>query len=67
MASLGNKNITKIFAGGNHSWVVIDDVVPVKDNYRVPSPTKTDGARANSSTPIKINTSQRGGNSSITR
>jgi hypothetical protein len=35
---LGGKNVYRIFAGGNHSWVVIDDVIPVKDNYRPPSP-----------------------------
>ena len=35
---MGNKNVSKIFAGGNHSWVVIDDIVPLRENYRAPSP-----------------------------
>lgn len=38
MASVGNKNVYRIFAGGNHSWVVIDDVIPTRKNYRTPSP-----------------------------
>jgi len=38
VADLGPKNIYKIFAGGNHSWVVIDDIMPVRENYRAPSP-----------------------------
>lgn len=28
----------KIFAGGNHSWVVLDDIIPVREKYRPPSP-----------------------------
>ena len=31
VANLGCKNVYKVFAGGNHSWVVIDDVVPVRE------------------------------------
>jgi S-formylglutathione hydrolase FrmB len=30
VASIGNKNVYRIFAGGDHSWVVIDDIIPVK-------------------------------------
>lgn len=36
--NLGAKNAYKVFAGGNHSWVVIDDILPVRENYRPPSP-----------------------------
>ncbi len=36
--SLGAKNIYKIFAGGNHSWVVIDDIMPIREHYEPPSP-----------------------------
>eukprot|EP00347_Sterkiella_histriomuscorum_P005662 403355741 len=36
--SLGNKNISKIFAGGSHSWVVLDSVVPTRDKWTAPSP-----------------------------
>ena len=38
MANIGAKNVYKIFAGGNHSWVIIDDIVPVRKRYRPPSP-----------------------------
>ena len=38
VACLGPKNVYKIFAGGNHSWVVIDDIIPVREHYRPPSP-----------------------------
>lgn len=38
VANLGPKNIYKVFAGGNHSWVVIDDIIPVRESYRPPSP-----------------------------
>ena len=38
MASVGSKNVYRIFAGGNHSWVVVDDVIPTRSNYRAPSP-----------------------------
>jgi len=38
VANIGAKNVYKIFAGGNHSWVVIDEVIPIKDKYRPPSP-----------------------------
>jgi hypothetical protein len=38
VAALGPRNIYKIFAGGNHSWVVLDDIIPVREKYRPPSP-----------------------------
>jgi S-formylglutathione hydrolase FrmB len=38
VANIGAKNVYRIFAGGNHSWVVIDDIVPMKRKYRPPSP-----------------------------
>jgi hypothetical protein len=51
---LGNKNISKIFAGGNHSWIVIDDIVPLKENYRPPSPImELENRRSASNTPLK--------------
>ena len=40
--TLGNKNIKKIFAGGNHSWVVIDTSSPIREDYDVPSPLSED-------------------------
>lgn len=40
VASLGGKNIDKIFAGGNHSWVFLDDQNPNNNNYVPPSPLK---------------------------
>lgn len=38
VSSLGNKNITQIYAGGNHSWAVIDSSCPMQENYEPPSP-----------------------------
>lgn len=36
---LGNKNVTKIFAGGSHSWVVLDSVVPMRDQWQMQQQT----------------------------
>jgi len=38
VANIGAKNVYRIFAGGNHSWVVIDDIMPVRRRHRPPSP-----------------------------
>jgi len=48
VADLGAKNVYKIFGGGNHSWVVIDDILPVRENYRPPSPVNHMNAQINS-------------------
>jgi hypothetical protein len=45
---LGYKNVMKIHSGGNHSWVVLDDLVPVRDHYIPPSPCKKDTTTKNS-------------------
>lgn len=42
VASLGPRNISRIFAGGNHSWVVLDENMPVRESYRPPSPLACD-------------------------
>jgi hypothetical protein len=44
--SLLSVNGYKIFAGGNHSWVVLDDVMPKKEEFIAGGPasqTKEDG------------------------
>ena len=33
--SIGNKNISALFAGGSHSWIIIDDDHPIKHNPKV--------------------------------
>ena len=38
VGSIGDKNVYRIFAGGNHSWIVIDDIIPQRNMYRPPSP-----------------------------
>lgn len=55
--SLGSKNISKVFAGGNHTWVVLDQVLPVKDKWEMPSPLKQSNLdnRSFSNTPIRKN------------
>lgn len=40
---MGGKNLYSIFAGGHHSWVTIDDLMPVKEHYRPPSPVGFNG------------------------
>lgn len=32
------KNVYRLFAGGNHSWVLLDEFVPLRKGYRPPSP-----------------------------
>jgi hypothetical protein len=61
IAELGPKNIYKIFAGGNHSWVVIDDIMPLRENYRPPSPVMN--SNFNITSPSQL--SPRVGNSAI--
>lgn len=36
--SIGDKNIDRIFAGGSHSWITLNDIDPVRSNYRFPDP-----------------------------
>jgi len=38
VAALGARQIQAVFAGGSHSWVVIDEHMPVREAYRPPSP-----------------------------
>jgi len=51
ISSLGPKNIFKVFAGGNHSWVVIDDVMPNREYYVAPSPLQPPNLNSISNTP----------------
>ena len=38
VGSLAGKNISKIFAGGHHSWFLIDSENPILHNYEPPTP-----------------------------
>lgn len=38
VTSIGPKNITRIFAGGNHTWATIDYENPDRENYQPPEP-----------------------------
>lgn len=38
--TLGPKNIKDIYAGGDHSWVVLDELNPDKSQYSSPSPLR---------------------------
>jgi len=40
LSSLRGKNVGKIFAGGNHSWVILDYDNPVNHDYSPPSPLR---------------------------
>jgi len=35
-------NITNIFAGGHHSWLITDNIIPEKEDYEIPSPLEAD-------------------------
>jgi hypothetical protein len=62
---LGPRNIYKIFAGGNHSWVVLDDIIPVREKYRAPSPLPQD-APSVSRSPSAAREKSRGGSETRT-
>lgn len=36
--SLADKNVYRIFCGGNHTWVLIDEFIPIRNRIRAPSP-----------------------------
>ena len=63
VVSLGPRNIYKIFAGGNHSWVVLDDIIPVREKYRAPSPLP-EKAPSISHSPTRGRDKSRGGSES---
>lgn len=44
VSSLTDKNIYRIFAGGNHSWVLLDEIIPMRRYPRAPSPLEGDKA-----------------------
>ena len=53
LKSLADKNVYRIFAGGNHSWVLLDEIVPMRKNVRPPSPLEGDKAQKPNSSPQK--------------
>ena len=38
VSALGPKNVQRIFAGGDHSWVILDQNYPEREDYAPPSP-----------------------------
>ena len=38
LRSLADKNVYRIFAGGNHSWILLDEIIPMRNAQRPPSP-----------------------------
>jgi len=38
--SLADKNVHRIFCGGNHTWVLLDEFLPIRNNARAPSPLR---------------------------
>lgn len=42
LRTLADKNIYRLFAGGNHSWVLLDEIIPMRTNVRPPSPLHVD-------------------------
>jgi len=50
MESLQEKNVYRIFAGGNHSWILLDAYVPRRAGYQHPSPLKGEEEKSQSPT-----------------
>ena len=42
VSALGNLKACKVFAGGNHSWAVVNLKDPIRENYSPPSPLLDD-------------------------
>lgn len=40
IVELAEKNVGKIYAGGDHSWAVVDETSPFIKDYEPPSPIK---------------------------
>lgn len=38
VSALGPKNVQRIYAGGNHSWALLDPAEPIRRDYEPPSP-----------------------------
>jgi len=38
LRSLADKNVYRLFCGGNHTWALIDEFMPMRVRPRVPSP-----------------------------
>ena len=45
--SLGGKNVQHIFAGGHHSWALLDYEDPEDIDYETPSPLRTPKSKSN--------------------
>ena len=50
LESMQEKNVYRIFAGGNHTWILLDQYVPLRVGYRYPSPLKCDDETSQSPT-----------------
>ena len=38
LRSVSDKNAYRIFTGGNHTWILLDEFIPQRKNARLPSP-----------------------------
>jgi alpha-tubulin suppressor-like RCC1 family protein len=38
VSALGAKKVERIYAGGNHSWALLDPAMPIRPDYEPPSP-----------------------------
>lgn len=56
VTTLSGKNVGRIYAGGDHSWAVVDEITPLIKDYEPPSPIKVAFDQA---TMIKHNESSR--------
>ena len=53
LRTLADKNIYRLFAGGNHSWVLLDEIIPMRASVRSPSPLHGDKVASPNCSPTK--------------
>lgn len=54
LRSLADKNVYRVFAGGNHTWVLLDEIIPMRTNVREPSPLAGDRVLSPNGSPVKV-------------
>lgn len=49
VAALGPRKVERIYAGGNHSWALLDPALPIRPDYEPPSPVLSENNTPNAS------------------
>ena len=61
LRTLADKNIYRLFAGGNHSWVLLDEIIPMRPSVRPPSPLQGDKIISPAQSPSRDKSGSNGG------